>query len=643
MHAMSPLMEYTLESVHPVDSLRLILSIVWIIKNDFANHTISPVTLGQYAISSSGRRYQGDLIDEVLGRVQTDNAIIRYQVEGEHYPKDMTEENMTDDELWERFYHTYANREKSIWFLDSMEAFKKLERDLLDPKFHYHRNGYFLLIYTGTEAERLANLKEIFRRLFNIYVINVQVMLMMGNAPFLYTYFPFTPNHCHSSQPEFFASFEGIRFDNVGNFTLNRKLFPVKVTNMHGCDVKIATWTFMPYMSVHKDPQTNEYRLGGIEGTLIGLLSNLMNFTIIVTAPDPKEWGDIYPNKTATGAIKMIIEEEVNITVLSYTHNKVSGIAMSPSLSYLSLPFYLAIPAGSPMSPLERLMKPFHLVTWICLGFIFLSGTVLIYYIRYMGKSQHMDFVYGRGNRIPFTNFIATLFGGPVYGKVPYRNFARFILVVWIWNTTVLRTAYTSVLFTILQDSNVRSCMTSFKDVVERNYTIYTFPELLQILEMLDPKPKTRLIEGANRVSEMFAKISDPNDNDKVAMCNLEYTIRWYNQLHPHRRVQILQQPLLTAPIVFFMPRHSYVRFQLNELISKILEAGIMQRYASMYLYTTLGTRAQGEPSPLSFKLLLGIFVVYAVLIILAFFAFISELCTRKSVRIRNIVNFVDM
>lgn len=121
---MSRLIEITLDNVQPTFNLPMILAIVWVIREDFAVYTISPVTVGQYAISTKSRRYQGDLIDEVMKRAQYPDVNIRYQVEGESYPKDTSEETMTSEELLERFYTTYSNREKSVWFLDSLEAYK---------------------------------------------------------------------------------------------------------------------------------------------------------------------------------------------------------------------------------------------------------------------------------------------------------------------------------------------------------------------------------------------------------------------------------------------------------------------------------------------------------------------------------------
>ncbi|XP_061397721.1 uncharacterized protein LOC133333420, partial [Musca vetustissima] len=581
---MSVLLNETLDSIEPTFNLPLIMAIVWIINKDYAIYTTSPVTIGQYAKNWRNRRFQSDLIDEVLRRAQTPSAHITYQVEGEIYPKDTSEENMSSEELLERFYKSYANREKSIWFLDSLEAYNKFERDLLDTKQHHHRSGYFILVYTGKEADRLGNIKEMFKRLFSLYVTNVNVMLMMGKYPYLYTYFPFAPNKCHSSSPSYFASFQGV--EKNPNFTLGKNLFPTKVENMHGCSLSVITWTYLPYIVVERNEETGELiSLHGIEGSVISLLAERMNFTIEIKQPNTNDRGDIYPNGTATGAAKMILEKKANITIVSYMYNKGRADVMSASASYLNLPYLLAIPQGRPLTAFQRLIKPFRYIIWSCFTSSFLFAILCIYYIRFLGKTKLMNFIYGQGNRIPFTNLLSTLLGGAVYSNLPYRNFARFLLTVWILYTLVLRTAYSGELFNILQDGKARNNFKTLQEVVERNYTIYAFPAVEAVLQFVNPKPNTGTVDAVNSVPVLFEKISDPNTKEKIALCLLEYSIRSYNQQNPTRRVEILPESVVTSPIVFYMPHHSYIRAQTGELIMQMLQAGIMKRFESIYLY----------------------------------------------------------
>lgn len=100
------------------------MATVWIIREYFATYTVSAVIIGQYAISDQGRQLQSDIMDEVLRTISNPEVIIKYLVEGEMYPQDDSEATMSAAEIREKFFRYYSNPEKSIWFLDSIQAYK---------------------------------------------------------------------------------------------------------------------------------------------------------------------------------------------------------------------------------------------------------------------------------------------------------------------------------------------------------------------------------------------------------------------------------------------------------------------------------------------------------------------------------------
>lgn len=121
---MSPLEKVLLNSSQPTNNvLPLVLAAVWIVRNDFAVYTVSSVTIGQYASRPRNLYIQNDLINHVLRDTMNPFGIIKYLVEGEIYPHEEYDESVSHEEAMERFFKYYANREKSIWFLDSLEAY----------------------------------------------------------------------------------------------------------------------------------------------------------------------------------------------------------------------------------------------------------------------------------------------------------------------------------------------------------------------------------------------------------------------------------------------------------------------------------------------------------------------------------------
>ncbi|XP_073829009.1 probable glutamate receptor [Musca autumnalis] len=465
--------------------------------------------------------------------------------------------------------------------------------------------------------------------------------MMVGKHPFVYTYYPFAAGKCHSSQPEFLMSFYDI--EKNPNFTTRTALFPSKVKNMNRCKLTVTAWNFPPYIFLNDFEKTRKLTtLRGIEGFVITLLADRMNFSIAIKQPSPIGRGAVYPNGTATLAAKMIIDREVNISVSAYTYNAARADVMLASTSYHSSSFVLAIPDGRPMTPIERLSKPFRYIIWSCFSSSVLFAILVIYFVRLLGRCEIMDFIYGHGNRRPFTNLIAVLFGVGLVNKLPYRNFSRYLLTVWMLYTFVLRSAYSGELFKILQDRTSRNIMNTLEDVVYNNYTIYAFATLEQVIKESMPEANVQMVNTTEE--ELLMRISKGSENDKIVLCSLDLTIQYYNQLFPQNRVRILRQPVMAAPLIFYMPRHSYMRLRTTNLILNLVESGLIKRYRRMILYSTTKVNSElAEPVELSFHLLRGIFWIYGGCLVFSGFVLIMEILSKRFYFFAVIIDFLNM
>ncbi|KAM7347468.1 uncharacterized protein ACRADG_007034, partial [Cochliomyia hominivorax] len=595
------------------------------------------VTIGEYAIKRRNRFFHNYLINEILKR-NTITPNIKF------FTENKIQEYISDQEMEEESdtNQLQLHLEDCIWFLDSLTSYKKFERLLMNPKGKFERNGYFLIIYTGKEHKLLNNAKKIFRKLFSLYCTNVNILLMMDNSPDLYTYFPFTKTKCHSSNPELYISFRNIE-NNFTNFKAGKKIFTSKLENMNGCELIVATWSYPPYIIIDKDPESgNLTRLHGIEGSLLTLMSKSMNFKMKFKIPQILDRGDVYPNGTATGLMGMIMNAEANITIMTMMNSKKRAKIAQPSNTYLHIPYVLAIPLGPKMTSLQRLIKPFHYIIWFYFSCSLMLGILFIYILRFSGRSKLMDFIFGQGNRTPFTNLISTLFGVSII-NLPKRNFARFLLVVFLLYTIIFRSAYSGALYNLLQDGRHRHTYKSINELVDNNFTIYGFPEILKLLKQTFPQANTVII-NANSVRNLLKRISYSNE-EKIALCLLEYTARYYNQLNVNNRVNILDEDIILTPIVLYMPRHSYFRHRGNNLISHILASGIIERYQAYYLYSPRRSQLHehGEPIQLTFSLLFAVFNLYFILILFAFIIFLLELCSLKSMTCKVIADFLNI
>lgn len=134
----------------------------------------------------------------------------------------------------------------------------------------------------------------------------------------------------------------------------------------------------------------------------------------------------------------------------------------------------LTVPAGEPYTQLEKMFLMFDKDTWICIGITIAGSALIIQIINFMSDTIKI-FVFGRYIQTPTLNLLNIfLNGGQI--KVPGRNFARFLLMMFIMWSLVIRTCYQSILYENLQRDMRKPRMTTVDELLEHNFTLMFQP-----------------------------------------------------------------------------------------------------------------------------------------------------------------------
>lgn len=134
-------------------------------------------------------------------------------------------------------------------------------------------------------------------------------------------------------------------------------------------------------------------------------------------------------------------DDDANLTVgaIILTTNRAKIYSRSYTHFYGSLLY--AIPNGRPYSSLEKLVFPFRYKIWSLIGLVFLIAVVVMFILKLMPKNKR-EFVVGKSTS-PIFNMISIFLGGAInLYKVPVRNFARTIFLMWLFFSLVVRNAY---------------------------------------------------------------------------------------------------------------------------------------------------------------------------------------------------------
>jgi hypothetical protein len=89
------------------------------------------------------------------------------------------------------------------------------------------------------------------------------------------------------------------------------------------------------------------------------------------------------------------------------------------------------------------------------------------------------DFIFGSRNRSPYLNVLTGFVGGAQTVE-PQRNFARFLLMMYLLFCLVKRSLYQGALFQFLQMDDRHSAVQSIDEVVELNFRVFMLPSSLE-------------------------------------------------------------------------------------------------------------------------------------------------------------------
>lgn len=129
-----------------------------------------------------------------------------------------------------------------------------------------------------------------------------------------------------------------------------------------------------------------------------------------------------------------------------------------------------ALPSGEPFTQFEKMFMMFDDGVWTGIGCTLLVFLITLRVISRL-PIEVRNFVLGNGVQTPIMNLIEVFLCGGQY-KVPRRNFARFILVLYVLWCLIFRTCYQSKLFEFLQSDIRKPRIESIADAKANNFTL---------------------------------------------------------------------------------------------------------------------------------------------------------------------------
>jgi hypothetical protein len=166
----------------------------------------------------------------------------------------------------------------NIFFITSYNSFRKIF-DRITP-WSFDHQGHYLIVFTITDPDIYWSMRQMFSDLWAEYIVNVAVLWMPpenDNEALLFTYFPYNRFYCGSIVPVILNQFIDDSWINERNF------FPKKMINLHGCVLRVATFSNPPFVILpkvkSKKREKGQFKIDGIDAMLLYVVAKRMNFT----------------------------------------------------------------------------------------------------------------------------------------------------------------------------------------------------------------------------------------------------------------------------------------------------------------------------------------------------------------------------
>jgi hypothetical protein len=133
----------------------------------------------------------------------------------------------------------------------------------------------------------------------------------------------------------------------------------------------------------------------------------------------------------------------------------------------------MAVMSGEEYSSYEKLTFPFDFHTWFLIFFTFVAAFLVIFIINFTSV-RIRNLVHGEQVKSPSLNVAAHFFWLGTT-RLPRRSFPRFLLMMFIIYSLIIRTAWQGKMFVFMNQEMRKSQIESLEEAIDKDYEIYLY------------------------------------------------------------------------------------------------------------------------------------------------------------------------
>lgn len=498
-------------------------------------------------------------------------------------------------------------------------------RDILTVLYEsniWNAHGEYVVVYLTSPTKATANVLEIlFQISWDKYVINVDVLIHSEDALGIFTYYPYSHQHCGDT-----FHVELLAWCNESVV----EPFPRKVPlDMHGCPISLAANIYPPLVLNPYLTEDNAGK-GGSEVSLVHNIVRHMNMRSTITA-GPTQFSVKFENGSYRGVLSHVAEGRVHLGYGTVFPNMTYFQDMDVTVFYHYVQLSWVVPTALPSKPWTNLVIIFQHTLWCCIIGALLVNVATWWTFGKVIKRDRAD--YARVDQCFFYSWLALLQSGV---KLPKTAPMRLLVIFWVLFTLLLASLYQSQLVSVMTQPIYERQISTTSELVESSLDIVFLGDFLERLQNSN-RPVDRELARKGRLLKMaeHIRISRSHQRKYAFMMNrgaFKYLLpRNYSYSTGDPAMYSFKDVAFGNPISMFTIKGYPLLGRINQLILRLVQSGLFSKWmadAEFYVPKIYGNGDQ--PKKFSLDQFLGTFLVIAIGYSIALLSFLLEILSNK-------------
>nr|QEI46866.1 ionotropic receptor 41a [Galleria mellonella] len=422
-------------------------------------------------------------------------------------------------------------------------------------------------------------------------------------------------------------------------FENNSNLFPHDMTNLYGKTLKVAGFTYKPYVLLDLDPTVEPQGRDGTETRIIEEFCRWLNCTIELVRDDEHQWGEIYENNTGVGVIGSLIEDRADVGITAMYSWYDEYVVLDFSTPYIRTAVTCVAPSPRILASWEMPLLPFTLYMWLALLFTLIYASIALTIAQ--GCSSDRVLLTTFGMMITQTQYSA----GSTWR---IRSITGWLLISGL----VLDNAYGGGLASVFTVPKYEPSVDTVQDLVDRQlewgatHDAWIFsishsqePLVKQLISLFRVKPAAEL-----RQKSLTRNIALSIERLPAGY----FAVGDYITKEAMLDLTVMQEDFYYEQCVAMLRKSSPYTKKLNQLVGRLHESGLMIAWETQVSLKYLNFEVQLEVrlsrskrdieivEQLSLRHVVGVFIIYVTGVILSILICIMEILVKRKQTIQE-------